>query len=463
VGNRDVADFVAVDGFQHRRATRVAGRAEGIPVAERKVEVGLLEGQSHGAYEGARPRRRRGDGIGLTPEVVRARMIFELFSVGSDASEVQATVPLLVLEDAKKMAPQRRARVGPLQQRPRKELDRHEFVVSEARQTAGPRPRIPQRIRWREFRGAAAEGQTRSALRAPDRERGAGLGVLERRAAGASGRGEFDRQFALPENALAEFAHARRSRCFGSHGANVDGTRQLRYPGSVVRPPSRLVATPTAPRRRATKARRIGRILDRLFPEPEIPLEHVDPYTLLIAVVLSAQCTDMRVNQVAPELFAKADRPEKMARLPVRTIERIIRPCGLAPAKAKAIRKLSALLVEKHGGVVPASFDALESLPGVGHKTASVVMSQAFGEPAFPIDTHIHRLAGRWGLSRARSVTETERDLKRLFPVTAWGRRHLQIIYFARAYCPARGHDLDACPICSWAASQRRKALERRR
>ena len=230
----------------------------------------------------------------------------------------------------------------------------------------------------------------------------------------------------------------------------------------MIPPPSRPTATPTAPHSRAAKAQRIGRILDRLFPEPEIPLGHVDPYTLLVAVVLSAQCTDVRVNQVAPRLFAAADRPDAMARLPLRTIERIIRPCGLAPAKARAIRKLSALLVAEHGGRVPADFAALEALPGVGHKTASVVMNQAFGVPAFPVDTHIHRLAGRWGLSRARSVAETERDLKRVFPAAQWGRRHLQIIYFGRAHCPARGHDLDACPICSWAASQRRKARERR-
>ncbi len=218
-----------------------------------------------------------------------------------------------------------------------------------------------------------------------------------------------------------------------------------------------------APRTRAAKAQRIGRILDRLYPRPDIPLAHVDPYTLLVAVVLSAQCTDVRVNQVAPKLFAVANTPDAMARLPEARIERIIRPCGLAPAKAKAIRNLSRLLVRDHGGEVPSEFAALEALPGVGHKTASVVMTQAFGMPAFPVDTHIHRLARRWGLSRGRNVGETERDLKRVFPESEWGRRHLQIIYFGREYCPARGHDLEACPICSWAASQRRKALERRR
>ncbi len=214
---------------------------------------------------------------------------------------------------------------------------------------------------------------------------------------------------------------------------------------------------------RAEKAERIGKILDRLYPEPAIPLDHIDPFTLLVAVLLSAQCTDVRVNQVAPKLFAKADRPETMAKLSTRSIEAIIRPCGLGPAKAKAIRELSHLLLERHGGAVPQSFEALEALPGVGHKTASVVMVQAFGQPAFPVDTHIHRLAGRWGLSRARNVAETERDLKALFPPEEWGNRHLQIIYFGREYCPARAHDLDACPICSWAATQKRKREEARR
>jgi len=203
---------------------------------------------------------------------------------------------------------------------------------------------------------------------------------------------------------------------------------------------------------RDRKAARIGEILDRLYPVPPIPLVHEDPYTLLVAVVLSAQCTDVRVNQVTPRLFARAATPAAMAALPARSIEAIIRPCGLAPAKSRNLRRLSQLLLERHGGAVPRSFDELEALPGVGHKTASVVMVQAFGVPAFPVDTHIHRLAGRWGLSRARNVVETERDLKALFPEERWGDRHLQIIYFGREHCPARGHDPRGCPICSWAS-----------
>jgi endonuclease-3 len=202
----------------------------------------------------------------------------------------------------------------------------------------------------------------------------------------------------------------------------------------------------------AGKAARIGQQLDELFPRPAIPLDHQDPFTLLVAVVLSAQCTDARVNRTAPELFARARTPEAMARLKPSQIERIIRPCGLAPAKSRNIHRLSQLLIERHRGEVPQSFEALEALPGVGHKTASVVMTQAFGLPAFPVDTHIHRLAGRWRLSRARSVAEVERDLKQLYPPESWGARHLQIIYFGREYCPARGHDPDACPICCWAS-----------
>jgi endonuclease-3 len=211
---------------------------------------------------------------------------------------------------------------------------------------------------------------------------------------------------------------------------------------------------------RAEKAARIGKTLAELYPLPPIPLRHADPYTLLVAVVLSAQCTDVRVNVVTPKLFARARTPAAMAALPVRDIERIVRPCGLGPAKARHIRALSRILVERHGAEVPASFEALEALPGVGHKTASVVMVQAFGQPAFPVDTHIHRLAGRWGLSSGRSVAETERDLKRLFPAEAWGAVHLQMIYFGREHCPARGHDPAGCPICSWAASTRRRARE---
>jgi endonuclease-3 len=212
------------------------------------------------------------------------------------------------------------------------------------------------------------------------------------------------------------------------------------------------------PRRRMTlaeRAARIGEQLDELFPSPPIPLDHEDPFTLLVSVVLSAQCTDARVNQTTPALFARADTPEKMARLAPSAIEAIIRPCGLAPAKSKNIHRLSQLLVERHGGQVPRTFEELEALPGVGHKTASVVMAQAFGEPAFPVDTHIHRLAGRWGLSKAGSVAEVERDLKKLYPPERWADRHLQIIYFGRAYCPALRHDPTACPICSWAAPAR--------
>ena len=207
---------------------------------------------------------------------------------------------------------------------------------------------------------------------------------------------------------------------------------------------------------RAEKARRIAAILDETHPQPGVPLDHVDPYTLLVSVVLSAQCTDERVNQVTPGLFARASTPDSMAKLDEAEIRALIRPCGLSPSKAKAIRALSQILRDEHDSRVPPDLEALESLPGVGHKTASVVMVQAFGVPAFPVDTHIHRLAGRWGLSRARNVVEVERDLKPLFPQEDWGKVHLQIITFGRSHCPARGHDLRACPICSWAASKAR-------
>lgn len=199
------------------------------------------------------------------------------------------------------------------------------------------------------------------------------------------------------------------------------------------------------------KAVEIQRILDEFYPETPIPLQHEDAYTLLVAVVLSAQCTDERVNQITPALFARADNPAAMARVPVDEIREIIKPCGLSPAKSKAISGLSQIILEKHGGRVPESFEELEKLPGVGHKTASVVMSQAFGHPAFPVDTHIHRLAARWGLSSGKNVEQTERDLKALFPEESWNKLHLQIIYFGRQYCPARGHDKEKCPICSWA------------
>ncbi len=214
---------------------------------------------------------------------------------------------------------------------------------------------------------------------------------------------------------------------------------------------------------RAEKAVRIQEILDDLFPEPAVPLDHDDAYTLLIAVLLSAQCTDERVNQVTPQLFAMARTPQAMAGVEVDDIRGVIRPCGLSPAKSKAIRGLSEIIVEQHDGRVPESFAELEALPGVGHKTASVVMAQAFGHPAFPVDTHIHRLAARWGLSNGKSVERTEADLKRIFPRLAWNRLHLQIIYFGRRHCPARGHDLTQCPICSWAATKKRIARESRR
>ncbi|MEP7195847.1 MAG: endonuclease III [Saprospiraceae bacterium] len=198
-----------------------------------------------------------------------------------------------------------------------------------------------------------------------------------------------------------------------------------------------------------TKALAIHEILERLFTEVDVPLLHEDPYTLLIAVLLSAQCTDERVNKITPLLFAKANNPNSMVKLSVSEIEHIIRPCGLAPAKSKAIHKLSSILIEKFNGSVPDNFISLEDLPGVGHKTASVVMAQAFGVPAFPVDTHIHRLAYRWGLSTGKNVEKTEQDLKKLFPIESWNKIHLQIIYFGRQYCPARGHDKEKCPICS--------------
>ncbi len=197
------------------------------------------------------------------------------------------------------------------------------------------------------------------------------------------------------------------------------------------------------------KAVEIAAILDELYPETPIPLEHGDNYTLLVAVLLSAQCTDVRVNQVTPTLFAKANNPTDMVKLTPKQIEDIIRPCGLSPRKSKAIYDLSNILLEKYDGEVPQDWAALEALPGVGHKTASVVMSQGFGVPAFPVDTHIHRLAERWGLSSGKNVEETERDLKALFPESSWNKLHLQIIFFGREHCPARGHDPAKCLICS--------------
>ena len=203
------------------------------------------------------------------------------------------------------------------------------------------------------------------------------------------------------------------------------------------------------PLSKKTKAKRIAKMLEEFYPETPIPLDHQDPYTLLVAVLLSAQCTDERVNKVTPFLFEKADTPQEMVTLEVDEIKAIIRPCGLSPRKSKAIHRLSEIILEEHNGEVPQSFEALEALPGVGHKTASVVMSQAFGVPAFPVDTHIHRLAKRWGLSEGKSVTQVERDLKELFPKKLWNKLHLQIIFFGREYCPARGHNPEKCPICS--------------
>jgi endonuclease-3 len=200
---------------------------------------------------------------------------------------------------------------------------------------------------------------------------------------------------------------------------------------------------------RAERAKEIAKILEDLFPEVPVPLDHKDPYTLLIAVLLSAQCTDERVNQITPKLFELADNPFDMANQDVNEIKDIIRPCGLSPRKSKAISELSKILVEKYYGKVPEDMEALESLPGVGHKTASVVMSQAFGHPAFPVDTHIHRLAYRWCLSTGKNVEKTEKDLKKIFPEEIWNKLHLQIIFFGRKYCPARGHYPNKCPICS--------------
>jgi endonuclease-3 len=213
---------------------------------------------------------------------------------------------------------------------------------------------------------------------------------------------------------------------------------------------------------RQEKARRIHQILEDLFPEVPIPLHHEDPFTLLVAVVLSAQTTDKKVNEVTPALFRRAPTPEAMAQLPVEEIHGLIREIGLAKSKAKNLKGLAQKLAEE-GGRVPESFEALEALPGVGHKTASVVMSQGFGHPAFPVDTHIHRLADRWGLSDGSNVVKTEADLKKLFPRESWNKLHLQIIYFGREYCPALYHDLSQCPICAWAATKKRQREEAQR
>jgi len=212
--------------------------------------------------------------------------------------------------------------------------------------------------------------------------------------------------------------------------------------------------------KRKEKAERIQSMLEELYPEIPVPLDHETPFQLLVAVLMSAQTTDLKVNQVTPELFKQGPTPVEMAALEVAHIQSIIREVGLAPTKAKNIKRLSELLLERHDGEIPSTFAELEDLPGVGHKTAGVVLAQAFGIPAFPIDTHIHRLAARWGLSNGRNVEQTEKDLKAVFPKNAWNDLHLQIIFFGREYCPARYHDLSQCPICSWAATKKRIAEE---
>ncbi|NND73937.1 MAG: endonuclease III [Ilumatobacter sp.] len=214
--------------------------------------------------------------------------------------------------------------------------------------------------------------------------------------------------------------------------------------------------------RRQDKADRIGAILDDLYPDPPVPLDHRDPYTMLVAVALSAQTTDKKVNQVTPALFDAAGTPEEMAALAPEEILGFIREVGLAPTKARNLSAMAHQILAAGGEIIP-DWDFLESLAGVGHKTAGVVMAGAFGVPAFPVDTHIHRLAQRWGLSNGKNVEQTERDLKAVFPESTWARRHLQIIYFGREYCPAQRHDLTGCPICSWAATKKRIAQEARR
>lgn len=211
---------------------------------------------------------------------------------------------------------------------------------------------------------------------------------------------------------------------------------------------------------KAERAAHVAQRLEELYPETPIPLDHKDPYTLLVAVLLSAQCTDERVNKITPALFELADTPEAMATVPVDTIREIIKPCGLSPRKSVAVSELSRILVEQHGGQVPGDMEALEQLPGVGHKTASVVMSQAFGVPAFPVDTHIHRLAQRWKLTNGRNVVQTEKDLKRAFPEESWNKLHLQIIFYGREYCTARGCDGTVCPLCRELFPDRKRAVK---
>ena len=208
------------------------------------------------------------------------------------------------------------------------------------------------------------------------------------------------------------------------------------------------------------RANYVGRRLAELYPETPIPLDHRDPYTLLIAVLLSAQCTDERVNKITPALFDRADNPYDMAKVPIEEIREYIKPCGLSPRKSVAISELSKIIIEQHGGEVPESFEALEALPGVGHKTASVVMSQAFGHPAFPVDTHIHRLAQRWKLTNGKNVVQTEKDLKRVFPRETWNALHLQIIFYGREHCTARGCDGTVCEICRTLYPARKRAVK---
>ena len=214
---------------------------------------------------------------------------------------------------------------------------------------------------------------------------------------------------------------------------------------------------------RKERAAYIQNRLQQLYPETPIPLDHRDPYTLLIAVLLSAQCTDVRVNQITPLLFARADTPQDMVKLSVEEIKEIIRPCGLSPMKSKGIAGLSQILLNEHGGEVPADIKALEALPAVGHKTASVVMAQAFGVPSFPVDTHIHRLAQRWGLTSGKNVAQTERDLKRIFPESRWNDLHLQIIFYGREYCTAHGCDGRVCQICRSVYPDRKHAKKTRK
>ena len=211
--------------------------------------------------------------------------------------------------------------------------------------------------------------------------------------------------------------------------------------------------------KKSERATIISSILEEQYPEVEVPLDHTDPYTLLVAVLLSAQCTDKRVNLTTPALWKLADNPEDMAGVPVEQIREVIRPCGLSPAKSRAISNLSRILVEQHDGAVPNDFEALEALPGVGHKTASVVMAQAFGVPAFPVDTHIHRLAQRWGLTSGRNVVQTERDLKKIFPEERWNKLHIQIILWGREFCTARGCDGTECRICRTCYPHRKSAV----